>query len=342
VTDFDREPVGHGHEHWHAGVDVATPCGTEIHLPSGIEQATVTAVDNPGGYGTALVVHLQGQDVWLGHLRQRLVQNGQTVKAGAPLAISNNTGNSTGCHIHFEVRRTGGQLSSDNGGYGSDVDPTVVLTSGVNSQTQFDPLAGLTAQLGQEIQQAEQSFAHVVINGGAVALGTGLTLGGLLLAAYGLRGGTVAQAAVTARSAFSRGRGQPTPTGRRSAPVRPRTRPQRGTSPGEPSTGAQPEARAPEAIGDGPAPARVRAARGARRAAGPRRPRLSDGGRAQREAATAQRRALMQEIRAARAIRKQGPGPDWLDASVRMRIAEGKLRELRAGQANAAAARVAK
>ena len=50
----------------------------------------------------------------------------------------------------------------------------------------------------------------------------------------------------------------------------------------------------------------------------------------------------MNEIREARTIRKQGPGPGWTDATVRMHMAQNRLREMRAARSAAAAARVAK
>jgi len=118
-TDYSGEPEGHGYTHWHAGVDIAVPCGTIISLPPLITSAAVRYVDNPGGYGTAIVLTVGRVDIWFGHLAARLAPPG-TVRGGAHLAATNNSGNSTGCHVHVEVRPQGAR-------YGTDIDPSAWL-----------------------------------------------------------------------------------------------------------------------------------------------------------------------------------------------------------------------
>jgi len=61
-----------------------------------------------------------GYDVILGHVAKNLVRAGQVVPAGTPIATVGSEGNSTGCHVHFEVRPGGGGLWSD-------IDPTPYL-----------------------------------------------------------------------------------------------------------------------------------------------------------------------------------------------------------------------
>lgn len=198
-TDYGGEPEGHGFTHWHAGVDIGLPCGTIIQLPDGLSGTAVT-LDNPGGYGTALIVRLDsGIDVLLGHNRQRLVTDGEVLRPGTQLSVSNNTGNSTGCHLHFEVRPAKGR-------YGTDVDPSAVLLSGtaattipiatapdgtllstndpnVNPYNPIDPRS-----IGWELQHGITQVGGVLVNSGQVALGGVLLLGGLLVTGYGLRG----------------------------------------------------------------------------------------------------------------------------------------------------------
>ena len=107
-TDYDGEPEGHGYQHWHAGVDVGLDSGTTITLPAGIT-GTARSFDQESGYGTALVILVDGGPaILLGHLRQRLVDDGAPLSGGAELATTDSTGNSTGPHLHFEVDR--GQL----------------------------------------------------------------------------------------------------------------------------------------------------------------------------------------------------------------------------------------
>ena len=179
-TGYENEPPedrqGKHYAHWHAGVDIGIPCGTHIQLPLGGE-AKARWVDNPGGYGTALVMQFQSHDVWLGHLASRLIRNGDTARGGQDIAISNNTGNSSGCHVHMEVR-------PKNGGYGTDMDPSGTLAGqdigGV--PVPGDPLAALS----QAITDAESEAARVFLGAGQVALGGVLLLGGLLVAARGV------------------------------------------------------------------------------------------------------------------------------------------------------------
>ncbi len=61
-----------------------------------------------GGYGYYVVVrHNNGFETVYGHLSDFLVEEGQDVKVGEPIALGGNTGRSTGPHLHFEVRVKG-------------------------------------------------------------------------------------------------------------------------------------------------------------------------------------------------------------------------------------------
>jgi murein DD-endopeptidase MepM/ murein hydrolase activator NlpD len=91
--------------HTHAGVDIAVPIGTPVRAPAAgviIESGEVQ------GYGQAIYIdHGRGTITRLGHLSQREVAVGQQVEAGQVIALSGNTGHSTGPHLHFEVRQGG-------------------------------------------------------------------------------------------------------------------------------------------------------------------------------------------------------------------------------------------
>lgn len=207
-VEFAQAPAGHGYPHWHAGADIGCDCGTVIHLPpgmSGNDPRGTSApraqwVDNPGGYGTALVIKFRTIDIWLGHLRQRLVSDGQILRDGDRLAISNNTGNSTGCHLHFEVRPSGGR-------YGTDIDPSswILSPAGANSATPLDPYSknlsgdpfGLQAAVSKGLQQT--------LAMGQVGLGSTMMLGGLVAVSFGLRGKGMAELQESARSTWRRG-----------------------------------------------------------------------------------------------------------------------------------------
>jgi murein DD-endopeptidase MepM/ murein hydrolase activator NlpD len=61
-----------------------------------------------GSYGYLVKIsHGNGLETYYAHNSKLLVKEGQTISAGQVIAKSGNTGNSTGPHIHFEVRKNG-------------------------------------------------------------------------------------------------------------------------------------------------------------------------------------------------------------------------------------------
>jgi len=187
-TDYGGEPEGHGYQHWHAGVDVGVDCGTTITLPLGLT-GRVRSFDNPDGYGTALVVLIDGgPGILLGHLRQRLVDDGQIVQGGDQLAVSNSTGNSTGCHVHFEVRPQDNRQPLGIGRYGTDVDPSAWLVAG-EAGTSVE----LFAASGPSFTDSLLKGVQTLTAGGQVLMGVLMVIGGFVAVAYGARGASVAQ-----------------------------------------------------------------------------------------------------------------------------------------------------
>lgn len=90
-----------GH-HFHSGIDLAAPLDTPIHAATG---GMVTMHRERGGYGLYIVVIRDPQlSTLYGHLDWPLVQPGDVVAAGQAIALMGSTGNSTGPHLHFEVR----------------------------------------------------------------------------------------------------------------------------------------------------------------------------------------------------------------------------------------------
>jgi len=108
--------------HKHSGQDFAVPVGTKVEaVNSGV---VVKAGPNGGGdgpaYGNAVVIkHSNGMYSQYAHLSQIDVRIGQAVKTGERIALSGNTGNSSGPHLHFEIRHTAN--------YGSAVNPVSYL-----------------------------------------------------------------------------------------------------------------------------------------------------------------------------------------------------------------------
>jgi murein DD-endopeptidase MepM/ murein hydrolase activator NlpD len=99
-----------GAKDYHTGVDIAVPTGTEI-LAGGA--GTVIQTGNAaGGYGIFLVVDYgKGITARYAHCSALNVSAGQTVKLGDVIALSGNTGNSTGAHLHLEVKKDGEYLN---------------------------------------------------------------------------------------------------------------------------------------------------------------------------------------------------------------------------------------
>lgn len=105
---------------YHTGVDFAVATGTSVKA---VTAGTVVSAGWGGSYGYEVVIrHGDGKFSQYGHLSALTVKAGQKVGAGQRIARSGSTGNSTGPHLHFEVR-TGP-------GFGSDVDPLAYLRAG--------------------------------------------------------------------------------------------------------------------------------------------------------------------------------------------------------------------
>lgn len=110
--------------HKHSGQDFAVPVGTPVKAAGA--GTVVKAGPNGGGdgpaYGNAIVVkHTNGTYSQYAHLSKIKVHVGQKVGAGQQIALSGNTGNSSGPHLHFEIRTTPN--------YGSSVNPAAFLRS---------------------------------------------------------------------------------------------------------------------------------------------------------------------------------------------------------------------
>ena len=89
----------------HTGLDIAATTGTPIKV---VADGTVAFAAYSGSYGYLVKVdHGNGVETWYGHTSKMFVKEGQAVKAGDTIALVGSTGNSTGPHLHFEVRING-------------------------------------------------------------------------------------------------------------------------------------------------------------------------------------------------------------------------------------------
>jgi murein DD-endopeptidase MepM/ murein hydrolase activator NlpD len=86
----------------HAGIDIGAPIGTPIHAARG---GVVSYAGVMGGYGNIIVIdHGGGMTTRYAHQSQLGAGVGQTVNVGDRIGYVGSTGNSTGPHLHFEVR----------------------------------------------------------------------------------------------------------------------------------------------------------------------------------------------------------------------------------------------
>jgi len=126
-------PTGHGVQN-HKGLDIAVPQGTPIQA---VKDGKVVHAGDGGGYGNLVVIqHNDGTFTKYAHQSQINVKVGQEVSAGDVIGKVGSTGDSTGPHLHFEVRR-----GSPNGEV---LDPVAYL-DGAESVEAIDPGQGYTA-----------------------------------------------------------------------------------------------------------------------------------------------------------------------------------------------------
>ena len=99
----------YGYSRFHAGIDIGASMGSSILAADG-GNVIVSAYD--GGYGNYVMInHGDGRVTLYAHMSSRGVAVGQTVTQGQYIGTVGSTGNSTGPHLHFEVRVNGGTVN---------------------------------------------------------------------------------------------------------------------------------------------------------------------------------------------------------------------------------------
>ncbi len=112
------EPAYQGFPHFHTGLDMVLPMGSPVLAAD--DGVVVLVGQGTTGYGNYVVIeHAGGLTTLYGHLAQPLVKRGDTVVQSQPIGLEGSTGNSTGAHVHFELRIDG-----------KPVDPTPYLPPG--------------------------------------------------------------------------------------------------------------------------------------------------------------------------------------------------------------------
>lgn len=94
-----------GYVRYHSGMDIANDTGTPIYATA---SGTVTIAGYVSGYGNCVEIeHTHGISTLYGHCSRVLVTPGQYVNKGQEIAKMGSTGNSTGPHVHYELRFSG-------------------------------------------------------------------------------------------------------------------------------------------------------------------------------------------------------------------------------------------
>lgn len=123
VTRYISSPYGwrtlYGQPNWHGGIDIAPShiywpgsprfAGTPAYIQAAATGKVASVAYNAGGYGWYVIIaHGGGHATLYAHMHQRpSVSVGQIVTRGQNIGIVGSTGNSTGPHLHFEIRING-------------------------------------------------------------------------------------------------------------------------------------------------------------------------------------------------------------------------------------------
>ncbi len=96
----------------HNGLDIAAPLGTQIK--SACDGKVIFSGEN-GSYGNLIIVDGgNGVQIYYGHCSKLFAKVGDIVKAGDVIAAVGSTGNSTGNHLHFEIKINGVSVNPQN------------------------------------------------------------------------------------------------------------------------------------------------------------------------------------------------------------------------------------
>lgn len=96
----------------HNGLDIAAPYGTKIMSAT---NGTVTFSGDNGSYGNLVIIDCgHGVEIYYGHCSKLLVNVGDKIESGDIIAEVGSTGNSTGNHLHFEIKVNGISVDPQN------------------------------------------------------------------------------------------------------------------------------------------------------------------------------------------------------------------------------------
>lgn len=100
-----RKAPAPGASTFHRGVDIAAPIGTPVHA---VAAGTVIKARGNGSAGNEIKIkHNNGVETRYLHMHKTAVRVGDKVRSGQVIGTVGNSGNSTGPHLHFELKRYG-------------------------------------------------------------------------------------------------------------------------------------------------------------------------------------------------------------------------------------------
>lgn len=140
----------------HNGLDYAAPKGTKILAQEGgkvIYSGFGIAGSGYGGYGNT--IHIQGKNgmsYLYAHNSQNLVHVGQEIKKGDVIGLVGSTGDSSGPHVHYEVRKDGKAIDPKHADFSGD--GTIPATTGNN---------GMVGDLMQNIIRASFILLFMIL-----------------------------------------------------------------------------------------------------------------------------------------------------------------------------------
>ena len=147
-----------GDQRFHTGTDIGAPSGTPVLAA---QAGRVAAAESMGGYGLTVVLrHGEKEDLesLYPHLSQLLVEPGERVEQGEVVGLVGSTGNSTGPHLHFEMR----QLTAD-GWVALNTDDLLQQSIAKLVQTLNNPLLALSTQAEQTDDSSATKLASDVL-----------------------------------------------------------------------------------------------------------------------------------------------------------------------------------
>lgn len=96
----------------HTGTDICCPIGTPIKA---VAKGTVTFAQKSGAYGNLIKIsHGNGVETWYAHCKELYATVGQAIDEGDVIAVVGMTGNTTGPHLHLEIRVNGTAINPQN------------------------------------------------------------------------------------------------------------------------------------------------------------------------------------------------------------------------------------